>query len=172
MTVLPLLFFLLVQLFSSRTTLVLVAAASDAWNVGWNLNEACMPVGEVSKATFGYTSDTDQAVAFVLTANWVELVEERPASLGAMERIDELVVFTHSFERGGVYDTSFTAEMGDQKITLKKVCNILVPELRPVVGDLLQADTSAAAASSVTTMTWRYAVAFAAVALGYLSTCL
>jgi hypothetical protein len=165
-TVVPLLF-LQFFLLSSQTPVVLVAA-SEVWKVRWNLNEACMPVGEVSKATFGYTSNTDQAVAFVLTADWVELQEEREASLGAMEFSQEQVVFTHSFERGGIYDTSFTAEMGDQKITLKKVCNILVPELRPVVGDVLQADTSAT--SSVTLLSSCYAVVSAAIALGCIST--
>jgi hypothetical protein len=164
-TVLP--FVLALQLSIPRP--LVVVAASDAWNLGWNLDEACMPIGEVSKAYFSYTTntDTEQAVSFALTVDWGELEQVKSATLGGAtdSEVDQLE-FTHTFERGGMYETFFTAEMGDQKVKLKKVCTIVEPQPNPVVSDVLQADNSSA---DSTMRASSYAVAFTALALGYIS---
>ena len=142
---------LVLALVALQMTATVVTAAN-----GWNLDMVCMPAGEVSTAYFTFVSDTDQPVDFVLTADWgiPEAEQVEAASLGAMEN-EEPIKFEHIFTETGTFETAFTADMGVQRFTLRKVCEIVESDAtraNPLEG------TSAAARTSSSTYTMVVAV--------------
>lgn len=93
---------------------------------GWNLDMACQPVGEVSKADFGYTgnANTDQAVSFILTADWGDDAKQYADVLMGGTEGEDQYGFTYMFEEAGTHELRFTVEFESGKVTVPKVCEI------------------------------------------------
>jgi hypothetical protein len=136
-------------LWLTTRAVVVLAAESN----GWNLNEACLPVGQVSKAYFQYANSTASATV-TLIANWgngTSSAEVDTVEMGGSTGVTKYE-FTHTHTTEGPVSMTFISESGLGRVTVPKTCSIT-------------AGTSTSAATRFS----RNFVAFAAVALSYLT---